>query len=143
MDKTSTTLADGVISNKENQHSDVAAFREAIEHCDFQSLDSILAVDKTFWDTPFELTLVENGVKTVLKIPPLTLMTAKTKSSIVQLLLKHGAPVNTEIQNIGGTALHMAARLGTVDIAKILLDFHAKIDQQDGSGSFICICPFY
>ncbi|KAH6949480.1 ankyrin repeat protein, partial [Fusarium avenaceum] len=66
---------------------------------------------------------------------PLTLMTAKRKSSIVQLLLKHGAPVNTEIQNIGGTALHMVARLGTFDIAKTLLDFHAKIDQQDGSGS--------
>lgn len=135
VDESSTAPGDDAVTNQESQHSNVAAFREAIERCDVQSLESILAVDKTLWDTPFEFILWESNVETVLQIPPLALMTAKKKSSIVQLLLKHGAPVNTEIQTTGGSALHMAARNSALDIAKMLIINNAIVDQKDSSGS--------
>jgi ankyrin repeat protein len=44
---------------------------------------------------------------------------------MVELLLSKGAYVDAI--NLGGTALHLAARYGRDDIMKVLLDHHADV----------------
>eukprot|EP01035_Chromulina_nebulosa_P025176 gene25176-32845_t len=65
---------------------------------------------------------------------PLLLACRNNHITTVQLLIKHGANVNTG-NCYGNTALHEAAREGHTEILKVLIDSGAKVNIQNKKGS--------
>lgn len=103
------------------------------DHCD--QLEKLLGSGDNLLETPLRYELDEDDQTTILNVTPLVLATALSKTSIVKLLLEHGAKVNAEIPDLSGTALHLAARYGPADIAGLLLSKNGEINQQDRNGS--------
>src|SRR5689334_12903869 len=56
-----------------------------------------------------------------------------SRSRTVTVLLEHGADINP-VDKTNTTPLHLASERGHVDVVKILLDRHARIDARDDRG---------
>src|SRR5207302_1772707 len=55
---------------------------------------------------------------------------------IVKLLLEEGVALETKITSRGGTALHLAAELGDLELVKWLVAKKASLKAVDGHGSW-------
>ena len=68
--------------------------------------------------------------KDLLGYPPLAIAAALGESQIVELLLNAGADPLLLDTRMGASALHKAAQSGVVDVARLLLERGAFVDQQ-------------
>ena len=59
--------------------------------------------------------------------------TALLLSNVTRLLLEHGADINA-LQNNHSTPLHVAARLGRVEVVHVLLEHGANVGAEDNGG---------
>ncbi|KAL3605287.1 hypothetical protein FPOAC2_00230 [Fusarium poae] len=112
-----------------------AAFREAVAQDNIEWLNSNLEHDKTLLDTTFMVHRSMDGIEETFHVNALALASLHAQVLVVRVLLKHGASAETEIPNMGGTALHMASIGGNVEIARLLVNKKADVNQADRYGN--------
>ncbi|XXH00153.1 hypothetical protein Hte_006495 [Hypoxylon texense] len=108
---------------------------DAIETDNCNRLEKLLGSGNNLLETLLRYEFDEDDQVTVLNVTPLALAVALGNISTVKFLLEHDAKVNAEIPDLGGTALHLAARYGPRDIVNLLLSKNAEINQRDLNGS--------
>lgn len=119
----------------ERQHGNLT---EAIENDDCEGLEEILQLDEDALEVLLDYKhkfFDANDKDTIVQVTPLALAAALQRVSIVEVLLKHAAPVHTEIPMIGVTALHVAARSGNKAIVELLVANGADINQPNSQGT--------
>ncbi|UKK01174.2 serine/threonine-protein kinase ripk4 [Theileria orientalis] len=93
------------------------------------SQDTVSADFYTFLcsGTDFQRILVNRSTNSMLgSQTPLHYASSKGKSEVVEILLKHGAPVNS-LTHEGATPLHLASLNGHLEVVKLLVDSHASL----------------
>ncbi|BAM41069.1 serine/threonine-protein kinase ripk4 [Theileria orientalis strain Shintoku] len=99
---------------------------------DYRDLISQRAAPADFYaflssDTDFQRILINRTTNQMLgSQTPLHYASSKGKTEVVEVLLKHGAPVNS-LTHEGATALHLAALNGHLEVVKLLVNSRASL----------------
>lgn len=108
---------------------------EAIRNNNYDEVKILLDANNDLLEVQLQHEFHEDGSMKTLCVSPLILATALSHDSIVKLLLDYNARADAEVPELGGTALHIAARYSPRHTVDLLLSKDVDKNKQNQAGS--------